>query len=345
MSKHIQKKYIDLISDRLERFKWEGAYQDIARCRCPLCGDSKKSKYKTRGYFYTTSNGNYAYKCHNCGARVSLLEFLNIMDNSIAQNYRRETFLYKKNYGWDTEKISDSNGSLLNTDLFKQTVSFNDSVPDAIKALDSDIALDYLQRRKIPEKYWKDLYYTDHFQRWVNTNISSGKFQKLVESDKRLIIPFRTHKKKIYAYQGRTLEDSYLRYITINEYKKPLVYGLDRCNTKEKVYIFEGPIDSMYVENSLACAGANLKRLAGLSNAVFVFDNQPRNVEIVKIIEELLKSNPNISMCLFPDNIEEKDIGELVESGYSLVDVKNFIDENTYTGMKARLKFIQWKKI
>lgn len=86
MSLLIDKKYINLLSPRLERFAWKK--QDLANCRCPLCGDSKKNKTKARGYFYHKQNDMF-YRCHNCGASHTMYKFLEM----IAQVYARNTRL------------------------------------------------------------------------------------------------------------------------------------------------------------------------------------------------------------------------------------------------------------
>ena len=62
MSIYLDKKYINLISPTLEKFKWKK--DNLANCRCPICGDSELSKTKARGYFFTSDN-SYFYKCHN----------------------------------------------------------------------------------------------------------------------------------------------------------------------------------------------------------------------------------------------------------------------------------------
>ena len=46
----IDSKYIGLVSTRLEKFK--KVKVDLYNFRCPLCGDSKRNKNRTRGYFY-----------------------------------------------------------------------------------------------------------------------------------------------------------------------------------------------------------------------------------------------------------------------------------------------------
>ena len=64
MSIRIDTNYIINLSSQLEKFSKKGDY--TYNCRCPICGDSQKSKSKARGYFYKKQNDMF-YKCHNCG--------------------------------------------------------------------------------------------------------------------------------------------------------------------------------------------------------------------------------------------------------------------------------------
>ncbi len=70
---HIDSKFIGLVSSRLEKFKRVKA--NLYNFRCPICGDSKKNKSKTRGYLYAVKD-NTNFKCHNCGASLSLNNFI-----------------------------------------------------------------------------------------------------------------------------------------------------------------------------------------------------------------------------------------------------------------------------
>ena len=63
MTVYIDKKFINLMSGQLERFSWKK--DNLANCRCPICGDSSKNKVKARGFFFE-KKGEYFYKCHNC---------------------------------------------------------------------------------------------------------------------------------------------------------------------------------------------------------------------------------------------------------------------------------------
>ena len=77
---HVDSKYVNLISARLEKFK--RVKTDLYNFRCPICGDSKKNKSKTRGYIYSVKS-NTNFKCHNCGASMSLNNFIKKVDPAV----------------------------------------------------------------------------------------------------------------------------------------------------------------------------------------------------------------------------------------------------------------------
>ena len=80
----VDSKFIGLVSSRLEKFKRVKA--DLYNFRCPICGDSKKTKSKTRGYIYGIKQ-NANFRCHNCGASMSLNNFLKTLDPVIHKQY------------------------------------------------------------------------------------------------------------------------------------------------------------------------------------------------------------------------------------------------------------------
>ena len=86
---HVDSKYVNLISARLEKFK--RVKTDLYNFRCPICGDSKKNKSKTRGYIYSVKS-NTNFKCHNCGASMSLNNFIKKVDPAVHKQYSLEKF-------------------------------------------------------------------------------------------------------------------------------------------------------------------------------------------------------------------------------------------------------------
>jgi hypothetical protein len=121
----------------------------------------------------------------------------------------------------------------------------------------------------------------------------------------------------------------------------PKIYGLDNIRKDAPVYITEGPFESTFIRNSIAMCGAdaNVDRW-GISNPVWIYDNEPRNIEIVRRIGNTIDSGD--SVVIWPNGIYYKDINDMVMSG---LDVQSVIESNTYSGLEAKLKFNTWKKI
>ena len=85
----IDSKYIGLVSSRLIKFK--RVKSDLYNFRCPICGDSKKNKTKTRGYLYTIK-ADVNFRCHNCGASMTFSNFLKEIDPIVHKQYVFERF-------------------------------------------------------------------------------------------------------------------------------------------------------------------------------------------------------------------------------------------------------------
>jgi hypothetical protein len=121
----------------------------------------------------------------------------------------------------------------------------------------------------------------------------------------------------------------------------PKIYGLDEIQKDKTVYITEGPFDSTFIRNAIALCGADgdIDKW-GISNSVWIYDNEPRNAEIVRRISKTIDSGDKV--VIWPTTVKEKDINDMVLSG---LDVQSVIESNTYSGLEAKLKFTTWKKI
>ena len=147
---------------------------------------------------------------------------------------------------------------------------------------------------------------------------------------------------ELIGFQGRSLGPNSVKYITVmlNE-ESPKIYGLDQIETKKPIYIVEGPFDSTLVENSVAMCGSDIDiRTFGWSNYIWVFDNEPRNREIVNRISKTIDRGDKV--VIWPPNIEQKDVNDMILFGHN---VMNVLELNTYSGLKAKIKFNYWKKI
>jgi len=335
MSVYIDRKYLHLISPKLERFAQKK--QDLYNFRCPICGDSKKNKSKCRGYIYRKGN-DYFYTCHNCGIGHTFYNFMKVTDPSLLGQYALERYTNGEtgNNNYPKPTFEEYKSSPVFTKTF--------DLPNMNELDDNHIAKQYVISRKIPKEYYSELYYTEDFKKLV---ASMGIEKKdLMENDVRLVIPFYGADKNLVSFQGRTLTSSKVKYITIvaNE-NAPKFFGLDRLDTNKRAYILEGPIDSMFIPNSIATADSNLIRAKKLNipDMTLVYDNEPRNKDLVRQIREAVKLNFNV--CLLPDRILEKDINDQILNGKSSDEIVALIDEFTFSGLRAELEFMKWKKI
>jgi len=337
MSVFIDRSFLLRVSPRLGRFSKKK--DDLYNFRCPLCGDSQKNKLKARGFVYRKQN-DYFYMCHNCGISTTFYNFLKQVDGQLLKEYQLERYKNgetgNNNYPKPEFREIKQEAPKFKKALELPTV---ESLPEA------HFAKVYVQQRRIPETFQTQLYYAEDFAAFIQTlGIESEKLQK---GDKRLVIPFYNKEKELMAIQGRSLGESKLRYITLklhDDNKK--VYGLDRANTESMVYVTEGPIDSMFIENAVATADSNLESITDCvdkSKVVLVFDNEPRNKEIVAKINSAIDNHFNV--VIWPEFIDSKDINEMVLDGFSPDEIQDIISKNTFVNLRAKMEFVNWKKI
>jgi transcription elongation factor Elf1 len=332
---YIDAKYVGQISYKLRNFKKKNDY--YWNFSCPICGDSKKNELKARGFVYKNQD-RLVYKCHNCGVSTSIGGLLKQLDPLVYNEYVLER--YKENTSKhmphaNVKEVAPEIAPEISTDLIKagaQSIQSNQE------------ALQYVMSRKIPAERWKDLYYVPKFKEFVN-NLKYT-FPDTTYDAPRLIIPFFDEDGKCIAFQGRAFGKEMPKYVTIklNE-KKEKIYGLDRMDHNKRIYVTEGPIDSMFIPNAIAVAGAGFDTKfidAIKDNATLIMDNEPRSKEITKFIEKLIDNN--YTVCLWPDTIQEKDINEMVLAGKPIESIMDTINTNTFQGMEAKLQFTQWRK-
>ena len=321
----IDSKYIGLVSSRLQKFKRVKA--NLYNFRCPICGDSQKHKNKARGYFYQVKV-NTNFKCHNCGASMSFNNFLKQIDTTLHKQYVLEKF--KEGHAGGRNFVVDEPSFTFKKPVFKSKL-------DLPKASEVDISKKYLLKRGLnPSKF----YYAQRFQQWTNTHKHT--FDNIIKDESRIIIPLHNQQKELIGFQGRSLVPNSVKYITVMLDDEALkIYGLDRIKTEKPIYILEGPFDSTLVENSVAMCGSDIDiRTFGWSNYIWVFDNEPRNREIVNRISKVIDRGDQI--VIWPQNVNEKDVNDMTLGGHNIMDV---LQSNTYSGLKAKIKFNNWKKI
>ena len=325
-------KYLNLLSVRLEKFKQKQDY--LWNFRCPICGDSEKNKNKARGFVFSVK-GKLLYKCHNCQFSGSISKLIEIVDPGLHRQYRLEKFKEENNgkVQIDQRKVKKILSS--STPVFKSTLPELASIDSLNK---SHPAREYLLNRKLPTE---SLLFVEKFKEWTN-KVKPGTFEDISQDEARIIIPFIDEKGNVFGFQGRSISNSGLRYITILlQEDKPKIFGLDKVDFNKRIYITEGPFDSLLIPNAIAMAGADVSKADFLlsKDVVFVYDNEPRNKQITNRISRHIHNGDKV--VIWPNQIKEKDINDMILAG---IPVSEIIETHTFSGMMAKLKFTDWKK-
>tara|TARA_R110000868_G_C10751000_1_gene753163 strand:- start:48 stop:986 length:939 start_codon:yes stop_codon:yes gene_type:complete len=312
-----------MISSRLQKFK--KVKPGLYNFRCNICGDSKRNKSKTRGYFYQVKN-NTNYKCHNCGINISFFNFLKDFDPNIYKQYIFEKF--KK----DPVQQKEEPEFHFEKPIFRTKLNLP-------KASENELSKKYLEDRKLDPDLF---FYADKFKSWTNTIKQT--FEDLRYDEPRIVIPL-FYNKELVGFQGRTLDSNLIKYITIMiKENAPKIYGLDKIQKDKTIYVTEGPFDSTFIPNSIALCGADGdidKWISG--DLVWIYDNEPRNSEIVSRISSIIEMGRKV--VIWPSSINKKDINDLILSGFDTQQLMKTIKSHTYNGLEAKLKFTNWKKI
>ena len=343
MSLSIDTKYVRLISSRLRNFKQKN--DNLFNFSCNFCGDSQKNKTKARGYVFEKAGGLF-YRCHNCGISTNVANLIKHTDAALYQEYIMERYKSGESGNSNYQKPTFDIPQPKFDKVKKQTVfEYAESVS---KLPSGHFCLTYVQKRKIPEKFYDRLYFTTNYEKFIKTLIPNC--DKELTKDARLVIPFYDEYNELIAVTGRALEsgNKTLRYVTVrtNDSTNKLLYGMDTVDLNQPVKIVEGQIDSLFLNNCVASGDGNLAIAAkniSCERKILIFDNEKRNKEILKMMQDAIKLGHDI--VIWPDSIEPKDINEMIMSGISHNEIEEIISNNTFSGLESQTRFTFWKKI
>lgn len=340
MSVIIDRSFLLQVSGRLSLFTQKK--DDLYNFRCPFCGDSQKHKTKARGYIYRKKD-DYFYMCHNCSISTSFYNFLDKVDSAKTKEYALERYKinsFGKNTNVSKEKVSEHELES-SAPVFKKRLD----IPTIESLPEEHYAKTYVNERQIPKQFFSELYYAEDFKGFVDS-LGIEK-DGLIENDPRLIIPFYNQQKKLIAIQGRALGNSKLRYITLKmSDDENKFFGLDRIDPEKMIRVVEGPIDSMFIDNAIATADSNLPSVTKIfdkSKVVLIYDNEPRNKEIVKQMERAIEEHYNV--LIWPEMVEAKDINDMILEGFSQFEIEDIIEKHTFVNLRAKMEFVNWKKV
>ena len=330
-------KYLSLLSPRLDRFKKVRDY--LWNFRCPQCGDSQKSRSKARGYVYRKKTDLF-FKCHNCGVGQSVGNLIKDLDPFLHKQYIMER--YKA--GETGKRKSKAPEFKFETPTFKPKETEID-LPSIESLPKEHYARVYCEGRTIPQQFMNKIFYSEDFKEWA-LSVCQIDYSNLMGKEPRLVIPFFDKDNQLIGAQGRALQESKVRYVTVKVHEDvPKVFGLERWNSDQHTYLVEGPIDSLFLPNCLAVAGADMSDLGILNKdkTTLIFDNEPRNFQIVR---SMIKSLQNgWSVVIWPNSITCKDINDMVLASIKDARLVEIINTNTYSGQRGEWEVHTWKKV
>jgi len=339
---HIDTKYINLLSPRLERFQWKK--QSLAVSRCPMCGDSQKSKSKVRFYFYE-KKGSFFCKCHNCDYGASLSWLLKTLDINL---YKQYTFEVLKETGVAHGRTRSDAGTRAPARKAEDKVL---RLLPTLESLPKDHpAVEWAMSRKLPKDSLARLYYSDNYGEWaknIDPDVKAGE-------DERIVIPILDRQGKVVGAQGRIIgkgkpNRETIRYITVKADKDAAKswFGVDTCDPKKPIIVVEGPLDSLFLDNAVAMIGlsdaTNIPEELKDSELIYALDNEPRNKQVVESMERLLEEGHRV--CVWSDRVRGlKDINDMVLAGHGRTTIQQDIIRNSHSGLAGHIALKKWAK-
>ena len=335
MSMITDSKFLGLLSPKLDRFKQ--VRDHLWNFRCPLCGDSRRNKSKARGYVYKKKSDLF-YKCHNCGSGLSIGNLIKEIDPTLHKHYIMERYKAGETGKRKTKepefKFEPPKFKPKNTPIHLPSIG---SLPK------EHYARVYYEAREIPNHFMDKIFYAEDFKKWAQS-VCQVDYSTLMSGEPRLVIPFFDRDNKLIGAQGRALRESKIRYVTIKVHEDaPKVFGLERWNSEEHTYLVEGPIDSLFLPNCLAVAGADMSDLGILNKdkTTLIFDNEPRNFQIVRSMIKSLQDGWKV--VIWPNSITCKDINDMVLTSIKDTRLVEIINTNTYSGQRGEWEVHSWK--
>ena len=334
---YIDIKFLNLLSTRLQKFKRKS--ENLFNFRCPHCGDSKKSSSKARGFVYRKKNDMF-FKCHNCGVGQTLGNLIKFLDPTMYKEYVFERF---KDGKVESEKPEFD----FTPSKILKTKTAHERTLESLKRFDQLVtthpAKKFLFDRLIPKIHWDKFFFCPNFFEWTNS-IVPNKFPSLKGDHPRVVIPFYDRAGNFFAFQGRAFGKEQPKYITIKfDESKQKIYGLERIDLNKPVMITEGPIDSLFLDNAIALAGADAVVNIQHSQCTMIYDNEPRNKQIVDRMMNAVHNNFNL--VIWPKSLENKDINDMIIAGKTPAQVASIIYSNTFCGLSALQQINSWKRI
>lgn len=310
---------------------------------CPYCGDSTTDTKKKRGNIYWDSLQYHCFNCSHHGDVYSLLK-----DHHIGFKDREDSIAiidYIQEHRIQTNAVE-----VLEHDVFKTIYDLAPTKQELTEHFGylpvepGDPAFFYLRNRMLSHRL-ENFMYSPKDKRILVLNLAPN--DKVIGFQTRALTKYRNARyltydiEKIYSEMGKTIEATEEELISLK--KISTLFGILKVDLQRTVTMFEGPIDAMFMMNSigLATAGRSTEEFDEIPTIRYMFDNDEtgkskmmqklrRNKEIfmwgkffddtkldVKW-ENYLKNIDKNNRDKYPTNIS--DLNDLVRVAYILKD-------------------------
>jgi hypothetical protein len=320
--------------------------------RCYVCGDSSKNKRKRRGNIIEGDGDKIIYYCHNCGTNISFLNFLKEHKPHLYKEYRMAMFKQKL---MSKGEWVEHNKQIIDDQITEEEESIPQITPsnqllEQLDEVDEHAdALQYLRARQLPEEFINELYYSQHYLKFLSdNNLKIIDNVEKINSDVRVVIPVYDINKNMTHLQGRSLDPkNNIRYLTCDLIKgSKKIWGLDRVDIKKPIYIFEGVFDAVFIDNAIAGLGSfidydYLKSIAK-NKLIYCPDADFRtNIFLEKNLVNMVKKG--IDLYFTPKDVKQKDINDMILAGWKKEQIQAMLNNHTFSGAMAiaRIKFMK----
>ncbi|UYM28681.1 DNA primase [Serratia phage vB_SspM_LC53] len=340
MSSWVDREYAERVFSILPRFRRVTGSEFKLNARCPICGDSLRDQHKARFWAYPANDG-VRFHCFNCDYDSWLSQYLKDYDEPLYREY----LLDKRKSAISEKPVQKKEEPLFKAKLPKiEKLEFCERLD---RLPEDHPIVKYVENRCIPKKRWNRLWFTMKWPALVNT-VNPGTYAN-EKNEPRLVIPIFNKNKEIESFQGRALrKDAPQKYITIKAHAQATkIYGTDTVDERKDVYVMEGPIDSLFIDNAIAITGGSLDLnvVPYKDNRVWIMDNEPRHPDTIKRMNKLIEAGERI---VFWDKApwNSKDINDMIkDDGATAEEIMSYIRSNVEQGLMAKMRLSRYAKV
>ena len=289
---------------------------------CPYCGDSSTDMLKKRGNMYWDT---LQYHCYNCNEHGDLNRFLKDFDLKLRESTDRiDVIEYIKEKKVDIKQIETlkhgiyvkANEHAIDINDFKKHFGAKSIEP-------GDFPWFYLRDRALHKKTSDFLYSNNGKNLWILNKTPDG---KILSCQSRKL---GKYKSRYLTYDLAKLHEEMGREFPFTDEDKTALtklstlFNIMRIDMTRSVTIFEGPLDAMFMQNSiaLATAGRSTTELDEIPTTRYMFDNDETGKK--KMLEKLRNNKSVFMWSKFLSDFKLntytiKDLNDLVLKCYEL---------------------------